>query len=413
MKQSISKALIILFLITCIFQTSPAQYNYSQYKFLNLPENKFKHLKDSTNFNKVMNQFQAICLGKKKQINIVHIGNSHIQGGFLTNELKTNFHNYFLNDTTAHAGFIFPYQVAKTNTPANYRSEATGEWSTCKATEADSSCSIGASGISIFTHDSSATVQVKLQQVNPFKNPDFSFMRVLCENTGNSYKVKFNPKANKIIKDSLGYLVHFSELSDSIKISITKKNNKDSSKFILHGFIPGNYSAINYYALGVNGAKAESYLKCSLFQKHLEILSPDWVIISLGTNEAYNRKYKKKLFIRYLGKLINKIRVNNPETWIMLTTPGDALRSGRLKNPNNKIAGKNIIHVAKKHHCSYWNFYKVMGGEGSVEKWSENNLTARDKLHLNKKGYILKAHLFFDAFLEAFLPHLKEQISKE
>ena len=401
---------LILTLIPGIFQTSFAQYNYIQYKFLNLPENRFKHLKDSTNFNHVMNQFSNICFGKKEQINIVHLGNSHIQGGFLPNELKTNFQNYFLNDTMAHAGFIFPYEVAGTNTPSHYTSSATGTWIPCQATK-DTSCSLGASGLSVSTQDTTASVSVKLKPVNPFKDPSFSSVKILCENIDSSYLIRTIPEARKMKRDSLGYLFHFANPTDSLELILTRKDPGDSSVFILHGFVPGNHSAVNYYALGVNGAKAKSYLRCDHFQEQLKYLSPDWLIISLGTNEAYNKNYPKEQFSVHLTKLIKQVRKHNPGIWILLTTPGDAMRSNQ-KNPNNKIAGEKIIHIAKENHCSYWNFYQLMGGEGSVERWNENDLTAGDRLHLNKQGYILKANLFFDAFLHTFLPYLNKQTLK-
>jgi len=64
-------------------------------------------------------------------------------------------------------------------------------------------------------------------------------------------------------------------------------------------------------------------------------------------------------------------------------------------------------------NCSYWDFFAVMGGENSVDSWYLSGLTAKDRLHLNKKGYLLKANLFFDAFLNNFNPFFSSKINKE
>jgi len=50
--------------------------------------------------------------------------------------------------------------------------------------------------------------------------------------------------------------------------------------------------------------------------------------------------------------------------------------------------------------CGVWDFFTIMGGEGSIEKWFEMGLTAPDKLHLNRKGYRLKGALLFDALVK-------------
>ena len=47
-----------------------------------------------------------------------------------------------------------------------------------------------------------------------------------------------------------------------------------------------------------------------------------------------------------------------------------------------------------------WDFYNIMGGEGSINYWYEKGLTADDRLHFKKRGYEIQAGLFFDAFLK-------------
>jgi hypothetical protein len=42
-----------------------------------------------------------------------------------------------------------------------------------------------------------------------------------------------------------------------------------------------------------------------------------------------------------------------------------------------------------------------MGGYGSIQKWYSKGLTAKDKLHLNRRGYELQGYLLLSALLKA------------
>ena len=54
---------------------------------------------------------------KQGVINIVHIGDSHIQADYFSGMLRMCLQKQFGN---AGRGLIFPYKVAKTNEPYNY-----------------------------------------------------------------------------------------------------------------------------------------------------------------------------------------------------------------------------------------------------------------------------------------------------
>jgi lysophospholipase L1-like esterase len=86
----------------------------------------------------------------------------------------------------------------------------------------------------------------------------------------------------------------------------------------------------------------------------------------------------------------------------LLDIPGDARWKGQYINKNNRVVRNILIETAKEMHCSYWDFYEIMGGENSIDAWYNHDLAAEDKLHLAPEGYRLKADLFFDAFKKLF-----------
>ncbi|MFP4619846.1 MAG: GDSL-type esterase/lipase family protein [Bacteroidales bacterium] len=146
--------------------------------------------------------------------------------------------------------------------------------------------------------------------------------------------------------------------------------------------------------------------------RKIKKLQPDWVIISHGTNESYNRQFSAENFYRNLTKLITRIQKNTNHAWILLTTPGHSFRKKKFKNPDNAMVRDQIIRAANEYNCGYWNFCNIMGDADAINLWSKNNLTASDKIHLSKAGYQLKATRFFDAFLKNFSAHFNRDSLK-
>ena len=60
--------------------------------------------------------------GKQQRINILHIGGSHVQAGFLTQGIRLQLTDWLDNLTDYQAGrgdrgMLFPYRALKTNAP--------------------------------------------------------------------------------------------------------------------------------------------------------------------------------------------------------------------------------------------------------------------------------------------------------
>lgn len=389
------------------------QNNYSRYNFLNLQDNTLKNTENANHYNYLMDKFADLCQNKKEKISILHIGDSHMQAGFYSSEIKQNFQNYFTTDSLADMGLIFPYSAANTNNPADFKTTSSGNWMAHKAVTSKTKCKLGVTGIALCTNDTLASLTISLRDYYPMKQYAFDHARIFCSYPDSSYKIEINPAA-KVMQAESFLNIEFKDFTDSIKIKIEKNNPTDTSHFKMTGIqlINSNHS-LSYHAAGVNGAKAKSYLSCELFSDQLRVLNPDWVIISLGTNEAYNQNLKKEPFQKNLKELVHRIQNNTDSTWILLNTPGDAMYKRDKRNPNNNLVRKEIINVARETNCSYWDFYQVMGGNQSIDAWYSSELTAHDKLHLNKSGYQVKGNLFFDAFLSSFQPFFKAKLKNK
>ena len=164
-------------------------------------------------------------------------------------------------------------------------------------------------------------------------------------------------------------------------------------------------SGVLYNMIGVNGAEYRHYTMSKYFLQQLPYLSPDLIIVSMGTNEAFSSGFDKNLFYKNVDTLLSNIKRANPNAIILLTTPADSYRKarkGKVKNPDMKLAEETLINYALEHNLPYWDLYEIMGGFGSMGKWYSMKLTAKDRVHFSGKGYQIQGDLFYNALMDGY-----------
>jgi lysophospholipase L1-like esterase len=344
--------------------------------------------------------------GFTKKVNIVHIGDSHIQADLFSGKLRENFHK---DSSVGNGGrgFVFPYSAIRTNNPYNLKVTYTGYWTGCRNIERDKSCDWGLAGMTATTYDPNATFSIDPNTQAPL-GVNYPVTRVkVFYDTHNpaSYQVSLlneNVVMSRHI-DEKGFVeFRLQKPVDKIIIGFEKTNSRQTS-FTLQGIsIENDATGVQYHSVGVNGAEVTSYLRTPLFENNLAVLNPDLVIVSLGTNDAYMMQFDEKAFKRNYGMLIQRIKRAAPHASILLTTPGDCFRRRRYPNFNNAKAVKQIMDLAEETESAVWNFYEVMGGLKSMQKWQSNGLAAADRVHLTRKGYTLQGNLLYDALMNDY-----------
>jgi len=358
---------------------------------------------NNSNIKNLVHKFKALEIDNSNPIQIIHIGDSHLQAGFLTEKIKQElFKEYLENDSAAASGFIFPYTIAQTNNPYYYKIDYSGNWTYCKNIDAEKSCHLGLSGITIKTNDSLTFISIKMNNEKYNKPQKYFFDRIkVFHNQDSSFSIKANEQN---LNWENGYSVaQLDKLSDSILINISIGDTTKS--FELYGIILENSnSKINYHTIGVNGATAQSYLKCEYFSKQLSVINPDLIVISLGTNEAYDEGFLMLEHEYIIKDLILQIKDIAPKSTIIFITPNDHIKENK-SNPRVKLVRNNIIKICNEFGLCCWDLYDIMGGNNSMEDWHKKGLTGNDKLHFRKRGYEIQGELFVQALIEL----LKEQ----
>ena len=347
-----------------------------------------------------------------RKVNILQIGDSHIQGGFFSNEVRVQFQKMmFLGN--GGRGLIFPYKIAHTNGPWNYGIAYRGSWETTNNVKSHPEYPLGVTGYTAVTADTNARITVFANHKG--NNPHYTISRVkVLHETGEASLEPYlpNAKAIEVIKDSFYTEFVLMEETDTVTIGF-RKEFPHQRAFTLFGIsIENEDPGVVYNSFGVNGAEVPSYLKCEYLVPHVRLLKPDLIIISLGTNDAYTRSFHPSEFMSQYEQLLDKLLEAAPNASILLTTPGDGYRYRRYYNSNNVGARDAIFKLAKEQDLAVWDFFSVMGGPNSVYKWYKSGLATYDKLHLTTSGYRLQGKLLFEAIMRAYYDYLDNPSGK-
>jgi lysophospholipase L1-like esterase len=165
--------------------------------------------------------------------------------------------------------------------------------------------------------------------------------------------------------------------------------------------LENNNSGVIYHSIGVNGAKTSDYNKFRLFNEQLPVLNPDLVIISLGTNESFDKQSGEQYFAN-LNQMIQGIKDKNPQACVLVMTPPPSVLHRKYKNTFIEKYAELIEENANVKNYAVWDLLQVFGGNKSIKRNAAKGYMARDKVHYSKAGYEKQGELFFEAFLQSY-----------
>lgn len=405
----------------------------------------------------------------KQHVRIVHIGDSHIQGGFFPGKVRDILQSEFGN---GGLGLIFPYRLAKSNGNKEVLFSSSAPWKGKRNIFADDFDLVGISGYELTTDATDFAIKLEI------KEPDFNFntIKLFTPYTTNMYsfaetnqpfnfqeyvtekkthhirsgevlsviarkygvtvaqiKAANGLKSNVIragatltipvkthkpkpinrfdfqILESQKELNYYSFHSAASKNSIWLIPNSIEGKFVLNGVVlEKDSSGIIYSAIGVNGARFKDFSKTKLFFHQLPGLDPDLIVISLGTNEAFD-KTETEAYLQEVHNFISKTRKVLPETPILLTTPPPALERRSVPNKFSKKYAEALNAIDKENQLAVWDLFSVLGGLENIRNNAQKQLLSRDYVHYSKKGYEYSGALFAEALMNAYYNYIENK----
>ena len=133
----------------------------------------------------------------------------------------------------------------------------------------------------------------------------------------------------------------------------------------------------------------------------MPVLNPDLVIISLGTNESFDKQSGEQYFAN-LNQMIQGIKDKNPQACVLVMTPPPSILHRKYKNTFIEKYAELIEENANVKNYAVWDLLQVFGGNKSIKRNASKGYMARDKVHYSKAGYEKQGELFFEAFLQSY-----------
>ncbi|MBK8228176.1 MAG: hypothetical protein IPK70_13510 [Flavobacteriales bacterium] len=378
--------------------------------FVNTASNRIIFKGDSAAWTRYHAGLDKLVFEGEGRMSIAHIGGSHVQADQWSMQLRHRLQS-LSPGLRAGRGFVFPYAMAKSNTPWWYRPEYTGQWSAVRnVTRADSSI-LGIAGISATTRDTLAELKVSFRTDIHAGYP-FRRVRVL-HRMDSSYAVTAWDRDSTVRidrrVDEAGGFTEFSydRYMDTLRLRI-ERTDTSQRQFTLRGIVlDGDDPGVVLHALGVNGASTASWLRCQRFSEELALLEPDLVILSIGINDAHDPDFSAARYEANYRELIRRIRVAEPDAAILLTTNTDSYMKRRFVNKNAGAVRDAMLRLSASEGVGVWDTWGVMGGEASIRRWEKAGMAKADRVHLNRAGYELLGDLLFGAMIGKYGEHIQ------
>lgn len=337
-------------------------------------------------------------------LRIVHVGDSHVQGGVIHHEVRRELWPELGNG--GH-GLLFPYSAAKTYAPRSYRSRHRGRWTYGKSWRLPAEVPLGVAGMSVRTRSPRASFTLTFRAPVP---QDWRALRIYCERDRHSYDLKIDsggrttsvrvgPKGD----DQRPYVeVTLPKVGPSLRVRMHRRSSRQR-RFELHGLTlqSVNPGGLVLHNAGVGASRVRAILHEEHFETHLASLDPHLVIIEYGTNDyLYDDTIKPELEGEIRAS-IARVRRAAPQAEILLVSAQDLYR--KSKNLESGVAYSDLLHrIASDEKTAVFDWYWIAGGGRTLERWRDTGLARKDLIHLTSRGYRFKGRHLVQALRKTF-----------
>ena len=445
----------------------PLMRQLPHYDCVNYDANKLILKGDSNRLSTFFAKLDSLALWGDNEINIVHIGGSHIQAGVFPNRMRMNFSN-ILPGFSGERGAIFPYSAARTNNPKNFEIHYSGEWKKCQNSRPPVTETLGMMGYTISTNDLNCSIGFNLNPEEFGSNWKFNKLRLFAtigdkdlmpilvinndtipsvyedstfvfylnnfaengtialgkisdfDRLYDKYSQQSIVNSQQLIDNNQELITNNQQINDSLEIGLESDNIQNPTeeycttntnwKFSIMGLLPeNNFNGITYHSMGVNGASLPSWLRCEKFEQQMTFVKPDLAIMAVGVNDANvtSGNFSKEIFKARYNQLLQKIYAANPNCAVIFITNNDCVvRVGRRSyglNKNTALVQQAMHELAEEHNGAVWDLYEIMGGLGSISVWNEVGLANKDRVHFLVPGYNLLGDMLYNAIIYEWL----------
>ncbi|MDR1332242.1 MAG: GDSL-type esterase/lipase family protein [Tannerella sp.] len=350
---------------------------------------------------------EALLAGKDTVVNIVHLGDSHVQAGFYSGQVMRMLQEAFGN---AGRGWISPLRLARINEPKDYQITSNiKEWEIGRCIQREPLCPLGPGAMGIRTRSDRVGFSVR---ITPDRGAGYAFRQMVLYR--DSEAVPMLPvgddtvavdvcwgnetEAPGVVADTF----RIAEEVDEVQLLAAPRETPGGASCYYGFSLASGRPGILYHAIGQNGAMFANYSRPE-YVRQLALLRPSLLIVTLGTNESFaGSRFREEQFVAQMDSFIRLVHASLPGTAILITTPAESFRRVQRKyerNVNIRRVAAAIAGYAEREGLACFDMYGATGGDGSCEKWQKASLLGRDRVHFSIDGYCEQGKLLYKALV--------------
>lgn len=160
-------------------------------------------------------------------------------------------------------------------------------------------------------------------------------------------------------------------------------------------------TGVFYHAIGINGARFETFNQSISVWQQVSELNPDLFIISLGTNDAQANVITDADLHKQVALMLEKLKQVAPSSAVLVTTTADSFKS---RSPNRELWNLNLSLLAycTNNSIPVWDMYRVTNGFGSAYNWFRKGMLNSDGIHFTAAAYKIQGQLLYNALAKGY-----------
>jgi hypothetical protein len=374
---------------------------------IKFPEEKFENYKGNQYLIPFFEQLYQLETTQKAKVRIAYFGDSMTDGDMIVQDFRTYFQEEYGGQGV---GF-----VAITSESAASRSSISHEYSENWKTQSYLNIkyplrSFGVNGHVFFANDTANAAWVKYKAGRSRLNTQLDNPTLFY----GSAKNKSGRISYVVGKDTIRKTLTPNRTLNTLSLSNTplkqfKANFSKADSIPIYGFNFDDGVGVhvdNFSQRGNSGIPISKFDVATMkaFQEQLQY---NLIVLHYGTNVLNYGTKDYTWYDRSMTKTINRLKECFPGIAILVVSSADKSSKYELEMKTDSAVGPLILsqkRYALKTKSSYINLYTLMGGDGSMVKWTEEEpaLANKDYTHFNFRGAKKVAKIIYNQLDEGY-----------
>lgn len=338
-------------------------------------------------------------------VRIAYFGDSMTDGDLIVQDLRSNLQQQFGGEGVGFVSITSESAASR----ASITHQFSGNWKTQSYLNIKRpQRPFGINGHVFFAKDTLPTwVRYKANGVRyatQLNNPTLFYGSSNNQEGVITYKVGSDTIQKKLVPTNLLNTVQLSGNMKSLKVDF---KHADSIPIYGFNFDNGKGVHIDNFSNRGNSGLPISMFNTNLMRQFHQKLDYDLIILHYGTNVLNYGTYNYDWYVKKMTTVVNHLKECFPGVTILVISTADKATKYDLEmKTDSAVVPLSLAQkkYALKTESGYFNLYRIMGGDGAMVKWVEEEpiLAAKDYTHFNYKGAKKVAEMLTNYFDEGY-----------